>query len=95
MRVHRVCTLPSTCAHIPVECPALVDMYTPRHARYFYDHIAQIAAELGVDFAKLGRPEEWLTIYDGQGDGYAVSKWYSTNQSLFVLFILCSRSHSG
>ena len=41
---------------------------------YFYRHIEETAASLGVDFAKYGKPEEWLTIHHGAGLGYGRSK---------------------
>jgi len=40
---------------------------------YFYEHIDQVAAELGVDFEKYGNSREWCTVYPGQGIGYARS----------------------
>jgi D-cysteine desulfhydrase len=41
---------------------------------YFYEHIEETAADLGVDFALHGKPEEWLKIYHGAGLGYSRSK---------------------
>ena len=41
---------------------------------YFYNHIEETAALLGVDFEEYGKPEEWLTIHHGAGLGYGRSK---------------------
>jgi D-cysteine desulfhydrase len=41
--------------------------------QYFYDHIDQVAKELGIDYAIHGNPQEWCSIYNGQGMGYARS----------------------
>lgn len=40
---------------------------------YFYNHIESSAMGLGLDMAKLGPPKSWLTVYPGQGIGYARS----------------------
>jgi len=40
---------------------------------YFYNHIAETAAELGLTTDKLGPIEDLLHIYDGPGLGYARS----------------------
>jgi D-cysteine desulfhydrase family pyridoxal phosphate-dependent enzyme len=40
----------------------------------FYDHITSVAAALGIDQEEYGTPRDWLQLYDGQGDGYALSK---------------------
>jgi len=39
----------------------------------FYEHITETAGALGVDLAKHGKPEEWLSLYDGAGIGYGRS----------------------
>lgn len=41
--------------------------------KYFYDHIAHVADELGIDYSTHGYPRDWISIYDGQGIGYAKS----------------------
>ena len=40
---------------------------------YFYNHIEEVSALLGVDFSKIGYPRDWCTVYRGQGLGYAKS----------------------
>ena len=37
--------------------------------KYFYDHLREISIDLGLDFSKLGQPEDWVSMYDGQGLG--------------------------
>jgi len=39
----------------------------------FYGHVAETAAALGVDMVQHGKPEEWLSLYDGAGIGYGKS----------------------
>lgn len=41
--------------------------------KYFYDHIREVAIELGINFDFYGQPEDWCNIYNGQGIGYAKS----------------------
>jgi D-cysteine desulfhydrase family pyridoxal phosphate-dependent enzyme len=38
---------------------------------YFYDHIDQMANELGIDATLHGTARDWIRLYDGQGLGYA------------------------
>lgn len=40
---------------------------------YFYAHMEEVAAELGIDFAEIGHPRDWCTVSRGQGLGYAKS----------------------
>ena len=40
---------------------------------YFYNHIEEVSALLGVDFGTIGHPRDWCTVYRGQGLGYAKS----------------------
>lgn len=40
---------------------------------YFYAHIRDACAELGVDYESVGDPTEWLHIHSGNGIGYARS----------------------
>lgn len=40
---------------------------------YFYGHIRQVAAALGLDPSAHGPVEDWISIYDGQGAGYGRS----------------------
>lgn len=40
---------------------------------YFYEHIRETAAALGVDMESNGPVEEWLTVHAGSGVGYARS----------------------
>lgn len=41
--------------------------------KYFYDHIEEIAKELGLNLDLLGPVTDWCNIYPGQGIGYAKS----------------------
>ena len=40
---------------------------------YFYNHIEETSIALGIDSNIIGKPQEFLTIYPGQGLGYARS----------------------
>ena len=40
---------------------------------YFYNHIREVSESLGVDFSSVGHPQDWCTVYRGQGLGYAKS----------------------
>jgi D-cysteine desulfhydrase len=40
---------------------------------YFYNHIEEVAVELGLDLNKLGPVRSWCNIYPGFGIGYAKS----------------------
>jgi 1-aminocyclopropane-1-carboxylate deaminase/D-cysteine desulfhydrase-like pyridoxal-dependent ACC family enzyme len=40
---------------------------------YFYSHMRLVAEQIGVNFDAVGFPEEWCTVYPGQGLGYARS----------------------
>ena len=40
---------------------------------YFYKHIEETAIALGINLDIVGKPQEWLDIYPGQGLGYARS----------------------
>jgi hypothetical protein len=37
----------------------------------FYEHVREVAVELGLDPALLGDVRSWLKVYEGQGVGYA------------------------
>ncbi|KAJ1393421.1 tryptophan synthase beta subunit-like PLP-dependent enzyme [Ochromonadaceae sp. CCMP2298] len=37
----------------------------------FYEHVRDVAVELGLDPALLGDVRSWLKVYEGQGVGYA------------------------
>ncbi|KAJ1430427.1 tryptophan synthase beta subunit-like PLP-dependent enzyme, partial [Ochromonadaceae sp. CCMP2298] len=39
----------------------------------FYEHVRDVAVELGLDPALLGDVRSWLKVYEGQGVGYAKS----------------------
>lgn len=39
----------------------------------FYDHMEESATALGINFDKFGKVRDWCNIYDGQGEGYAIS----------------------
>ena len=40
----------------------------------FYEHITDVAQQLGIAQEEYGKPQDWLKLYDGQGLGYALSK---------------------
>ena len=56
---------------------------------YFCDHIREVALDLKLDLGQLGDVKSWLTIYPGQGVGYA----RSTAEEL--AFLLSVSSFSG
>lgn len=43
------------------------------NADYFYDHIATIAADLGVDMKTHGPVQSWMSLIDGKGEGYSIT----------------------
>ena len=56
---------------------------------YFYHHMEEISANLGLDLTQVGDPREWLNIYPGVGVGYA----RSTDEEL--AFICNFGRHTG
>lgn len=38
---------------------------------YFYHHVEDVVRELGISLETFGSPREWLSLYNGQGLGYA------------------------
>jgi len=55
---------------------------------YFYHHMEEISAKLGLDLAIIGHPREWLNIYPGVGVGYAKS----TEEELKFIYEFGSRT---
>eukprot|EP00040_Diaphanoeca_grandis_P023464 m.127591 g.127591 ORF g.127591 m.127591 type:complete len:369 (+) comp29286_c0_seq1:281-1387(+) len=57
-------------ARLPIKITAISVCDTPE---LFYNDIKQIASDLGANMDEIGDPTTWLTIVDGQGEGYGIS----------------------